>query len=92
MKHSVCFFYNWKNLRLGIQRMNGSPVNTGGQLQIGLWFNTWQRADIPHVPRQGLPHFMLMQASFNAQSVLTMHSGRQAGGFPIYPDMHEHTA
>lgn len=29
-------FDNRKNLRLGIQRMNGSPVNTGGQLQIGL--------------------------------------------------------
>lgn len=87
------FFENKKrNLRLGMQRMNGSPVNTGGQLQIGLWFNTWQRAEIPHVPRQGLLHFMLMQASFSAQSVFTIHSGRQAGGLPINPGIHVHIA
>lgn len=35
---------------------------------------------------------MLMQASFSAQSVLTMHSGRQAGGFPMNPAIHVHTA
>lgn len=40
----------------------GSPVYPGEQLQIGLWFNTWQRAFVPHVPGQGSLHFWLIQA------------------------------
>lgn len=64
----------------------------GAQLQIGLWLITWQREDIPHEPGQGSLHFIFMQASFNEQSVLTVHSGRHAGGFPIYPGTHEQMA
>lgn len=72
--------------------MNGSPVYWGGQLHIGLWFTTWQIAAIPQVPGHGSIHFWLTQASFNGHSELTIHSGRQAGGLPIYPGTQEQTA
>ncbi|KAJ4432718.1 hypothetical protein ANN_21355 [Periplaneta americana] len=51
-------------LRMGWHLTNGSPVNRGGQLQIGLWFTTSQRAPTPHVPGHGFLHFWLLHASF----------------------------
>jgi len=71
---------------------NGSPLYLGGQLQIGLWFLTWQFAFMPHVPGQGSLHFWLLQASFWGHSALVTHSGLQEGGDPIYPGTHEQTA
>lgn len=80
-------------LRGGIVHlMKGSPVWEGGHTQIGLWFTTWQTAPIPQLPGQGFKHFWLLQASFWGQSVLTIHSGLQVGGLPIYPLMQEQTA
>jgi len=35
-KCASSIFSNHRNLRLGTQRMNGSPVNIGGQVQTGL--------------------------------------------------------
>lgn len=63
--------------------VNGSPVYSGKQLHIGLWLMTWHLAPIPQVPGQGSRHFWFEQASFNLQSELTVHSGRQDGGEPI---------
>lgn len=72
-----------RHLRLGKQRTKGSPVNIEGQLQIGLWLTTWHLADTPQDPGHGSLHLRFTQASFNGQSLLTIHSGRQAGGFPM---------
>lgn len=46
----------------------------------------------PQDPGQGSLHFWLLQASFCAQSELTVHSGLQVGGVPIYSGRQEHTA
>lgn len=51
-------------LRMGWHLTKGSPVKRGGQLQIGLWFTTSQRAPTPHVPGQGFLHLWLLHASF----------------------------
>jgi hypothetical protein len=51
-------------LRMGWHLTNGSPVKRGGQLHIGLWFTTSQRAPTPQVPGQGFLHFWLLHASF----------------------------
>lgn len=72
--------------------MKGSPVKPFKQLQIGLWFTTWQRALIPQVPGQGSKHFWLIQAKFNAHSELIIHSGLQDGGVPIQLGWQEQTA
>lgn len=71
---------------------NGSPVYPDLQVQIGLWFTTIHCALSPHVPGHGSMHFWLEQAMFNLQSVLTAHSGRQFGGFPIKPRIQTQTA
>lgn len=47
---------------------------------------------MPHVPGQGSIHFWLIQALFNAQSEVVVHSGLQVGGLPKYPGKQEHTA
>jgi len=58
-------------------------VKPDGQLQIGLWFTTWQRAPVPHVPGQGSVHLNRWQALFCGHSAFTTHSGRQFGGDPM---------
>lgn len=72
--------------------VKGSPVKPGAQLQMGLWFTTWQRALRPQVPGHGSWHFWLIQARFKVQSELTTHSGLHVGGEPTQPGWHEHTA
>lgn len=88
----------WRNsfrgkiiLRIGWHLMNGSPVIRGGQLQIGLWLTTSHLAPTPQDPAQGFMHFWLLHASDRPQSELTTHSGRQAGGEPLYDGKHEQT-
>lgn len=71
--------------------MNGSPVNPDVQLQMGLCVTTWQRALRPQVFGHGSIHFLLMQALSWGHSELTIHSGRQDGGVPIYPTSQVHT-
>lgn len=53
---------------------------------------TLHLAFIPHVPGQGSVHFWFMQALVKAHSELTVHSGLQPGGLPMYSGKHEHTA
>lgn len=74
------------------QETNGSPRNPWGQLQIGLWFTTWQFALTPQVPGHGSIHFWLAQAWLREHSLLTIHSGWQKGGDPLYCGRHEQTA
>lgn len=38
----------------------------------------------PHCPIHGSTHFKLTHALFETHSVLTMHSGLQLGGLPLY--------
>lgn len=71
--------------------MNGSPVKPALQVQIGLWFITWQRALRPHVPGHGFLHFCFIHASCWGQSELIIHSGLHVGGLPTYPSSQEHT-
>lgn len=52
-------------------------------MQIGLWLMILQSVLMPHRSGQGSIHFCLTQALFNGHSVLTIHSGLQAGGVPI---------
>ena len=62
------------------------------QLQMGLWFITWQFAFSPQVPGHGSIHFWFTQAWLRGHSELVTHSGRQVGGLPINPGTQEHTA
>lgn len=75
-----------------VHLIKGSPVCSGGQLQIGLWFTTWHLAAIPQVPGHGSIHFWFTQAWFKGHSELVTHSGLQVGGLPIKPGIHEQTA
>jgi hypothetical protein len=79
-------------LRIGEHLVKGSPVKPGGQLQIGLWFITLQRAWSPHVPGQGFIHLWLLHAWFWGHSELTTHSGLHDGGLPTKLGWQEHTA
>lgn len=79
-------------LRLEKHLLNGSPVKSAGQLQIGLWFTTWHLAFKPQVPAHGFEHFWLIQACVKEHSELVIHSGRQFGGLPIKPKTQEQTA
>lgn len=72
--------------------VNGSPVYEALHEHIGLWFITLQFVFLPQGPGQGSTHFCLIQALSCEHSELTMHSGRQFGGAPIYSGKHEHTA
>lgn len=63
-----------------------------GQEHIGLCFITSHLAPTPQVPRQGLIHFWLLQASFSEHSALIVHSGRHEGGLPMYVGRQEQTA
>ena len=77
---------------MGEHLEDGSPVKPCLQLHIGLWFITSQRVFIPQVPGQGSEHFWFIQALLGEHSALTKHSGRQAGGIPIYDVKQEQTA
>lgn len=46
----------------------------------------------PHVFGQGFIHFCLMHALSKGHSELTVHSGRQFVGVPVYSGRHEQTA
>jgi len=59
---------------------------------MGLWLITLHRACSPHVPGQGSEHFCAIHALSIGHSALTTHSGRQEGGVPIKPCIHEQTA
>lgn len=94
---AVIFFFKlcWKISALpGIskQRLNGSPVNRGRHVQIGLWFITLHSVFWPHTPSQGFLHFWRIHACCWLHSELTRHSGRQAGGVPRNSDWQVHTA
>jgi len=87
-KYSICkIIYN---LHIWLHCTNALPVNPGGQLHIGLWLTTWHLALIPQVPGHGSRHFWLLQALLKMQSELTLHSGWQVGGDPMYPVKQEH--
>lgn len=88
----LCFFVSQLYLLIWKQLTNGSPVNRSGQLQIGLWFRTVQRALSPHELSQGFTHFMFTQARVCSQSVLTVHSALQPGGRPMKPGSQEQEA
>lgn len=55
---------------------NGLPDIPNGQVQIGIWFATLQRASRPHVPVHGFLHLLLIQALSLGQSKFKTHSGR----------------
>lgn len=73
------------------QEVNGSPVCLTKQVQIGTWFTTEHLALYPQVPGQGSTQRWLTHAKSNEHSWLLVHSGRQSGGCPLKPGMHEHT-
>lgn len=72
--------------------MNGSPVNFGRQVQIGLWLITLQSAFCPQISKHGLVHFWFVQAKWFWHSELIIHSGLHPGGLPINVGKHEHMA
>jgi hypothetical protein len=49
---------------------------------MGMWFWTRHSALKPQDPGHGSRHLLEMHACVGAQSVLTLHSGRQLGGDP----------
>lgn len=59
---------------------------------MGVCVTTEQMAEMPQEPGQGSRHFSLIQAKFEGQSALIVHSGLQFGGEPIYPVTHEQEA
>lgn len=60
-------------------------MKPGTQVQVGEWLITWQMASCPQVPGQGFWHLFLIQARFERQSELTVHSGRHPSyGLPMY--------
>lgn len=60
------------------------------QLHIGVWFITLHRALVPQEPGHGSLHFCVMHARLLGHSGLTVHSGRQFGGLPMYLGKQEH--
>jgi len=51
---------------------------------------TLHSAIIPHEPGQGSLHFCCIQAILAGHSTLTVHSGLQFGGLPLYVGKQEH--
>jgi hypothetical protein len=68
--------------------MKGFPVNLAGQKQETVLAITLHSAPVPHTLGQGLIHLLLTHDKSLGQSVLVVHSGRQLGAFPKYPDKH----
>lgn len=63
-----------------------------GQLHMGTWLITLQRALLAHAPRHGFSHLFRKQALSLGQSEFRTHSGRQpAYGFPWNSDKHVHS-
>lgn len=58
-------------------------MKSSGQIQIGMWFITEQRAKAPQEPGQGSLHFSVIHAILLGQSEFIEHSGLQFGGFPM---------
>lgn len=50
------------SLRIGLQRVNGSPSWFSTQLHVGMWFTTVHSAFWPQIPVQGFTHLLLEQA------------------------------
>lgn len=73
-----------------LQDENGSPVNPGGQMQLGVWLITAHSLLIPHDPGQGSLHFSLIHAKLLGHSLLLTHSGLQFGGDPMNAGKQEH--
>jgi hypothetical protein len=46
-------YYSQIGSTIGLHETNGSPVVPSGQLQVGMWLTTSQRALCPQVPGQG---------------------------------------
>lgn len=65
---------------MGLHETKAFPSKPVGQVHIGIWFMTSQRAFCAHVPGQGSTHLLLRHALSRAQSEFNTHSGRQ----PIY--------
>lgn len=63
----------WKNLRILVHWVNGSPVYPRLQAQTGLWFLTLHWASIPHVFGQGSTHFWFRQAFSTGHSLLPIN-------------------
>lgn len=59
----------------GRHKTNGFPDIPAGQLHIGIWLTTSQRASWPHVPGHGSVHLFLIQALSRGQSSFITHSG-----------------
>lgn len=74
-----------------LHRVNGSPVYEVLQEHNGLWLITLQLVLIPQGLGQGLTHLLFIQALSCEHSELTIHSGLQFGGIPIYSTKQEHT-
>lgn len=70
---------------VGVHRMNGSPVNPGKQLHMGLWLTTVHSVLTPQVPAQGSTHLLFTHAWLGRHSGWTTHSGRHDGGVPMNP-------
>lgn len=77
-------------ITLRVHCVKGSPTKPLTQVHIGMWFSTLHSALNPQEPGQGSLHLSAIQAKFEAQSVLTTHSGLQFGGTPTKFGKHEH--
>lgn len=53
---------------------------------------TRQLVLLPHDPGHGSTHLRLIHALSSEHSEFVVHSGRQVGGTPTYPDKQEQTA
>lgn len=65
------------------QEVNVFPVYPSGHLHVGIWLTTEHKALVPHEPRHGSIHFILMQALSLGHSECIVHSGLQLGGWLI---------
>ena len=70
-----------------LHAVNGSPILSSIQVQVGTWFITLQTALIPHVPGYGSMHLFLWHVLFDGQSEWTIskriHSNRQIRNWKI---------
>lgn len=68
---------------------NGSPVNPGGHVHVGICFETLHIAKLPQIPTHGSIHLYLTHANRSLQSSFTSHSRLQprcmSYGFPSKP-------
>jgi len=76
----------------GLHPENGSPSYPGRQEHTGWWLCTEHWALKPQEPTHGSRHLERTHARWFGQSWWMRHSGRQLGGAPNMPEVHEHTA